>query len=283
MISRSLHDEQAPDTHHDANNSPACAAGSRPSGGRLPAHGTPVYFRYYSYLNRFAACLLLVPAAPLILLTVVLVRLTSKGPAIFCQTRVGRNGQKFMLYKVRTMVANAEATTGPVWTISHRDYRITPLGRLLRLTHLDELPQLWNVIRGDMALVGPRPERPEFTRFLATEVPGYLDRLAVLPGITGLAQINLPPDSDVSSVQRKLLVDLEYIQRGSLWLDLRIIFCTVFQLVSLHSKSVRRLLGVHCTPQRLIEDMDTLLDGTLPDINTWRSSPHAERGRRLPR
>jgi lipopolysaccharide/colanic/teichoic acid biosynthesis glycosyltransferase len=163
---------------------------------------------------------------------VVLVRLTSKGPGIYRQARVGKDGRRFMMYKIRTMRQDAEASTGPVWT-HPRDPRVTPIGRLLRKLHLDELPQLFNVIRGEMALVGPRPERPEFVCVLAEAVPGYRNRLAVLPGITGLAQINLPPDTDLVSVQRKVVLDCEYIQRGGPWLDTRLMLCTFLRLFKL--------------------------------------------------
>jgi hypothetical protein len=137
-----------------------------------------------------------------------------------------------MMYKIRTMRYDAEMSTGPVWT-QHRDPRVTPVGRLLRKLHLDELPQLFNVIKGEMAIVGPRPERPEFVCVLAEAVPGYRNRLAVLPGITGLAQINLPPDTDLVSVQRKLVLDCEYIERGGPWLDTRLMLCTFLRLFKL--------------------------------------------------
>jgi lipopolysaccharide/colanic/teichoic acid biosynthesis glycosyltransferase len=217
------------------------------------------------------------------LFTMLLVRLTSRGPVIYRQTRVGRSGREFMLFKIRTMRVDAEARTGPVWTTSSRDYRITPLGRVLRMTHLDELPQLWNVIRGEMALVGPRPERPEFTDILAAAIPGYLDRLAVLPGITGFAQINLPPDSDVSSVRRKVVLDLEYIERGGLLFDLRIIFCTLFRLAGLPSKPARRLLQVYRSEQSLTEDLETVVDQcTVGELNTWHGRRRTAAARKVP-
>ena len=110
--------------------------------------------------------------------------------------------------------------------------------------HLDELPQLFNVLRGEMSLVGPRPERPEFVVVLADKIPGYVDRLSVLPGITGLAQINLPPDTDLDSVRRKLVLDREYIERVGPLLDLRIILCTLFRLVGIRGGRGVRLLGL---------------------------------------
>jgi len=134
-----------------------------------------------------------------------------------------------MMYKIRTMRQDAESASGPVWTQVH-DPRVTLLGRVLRKLHLDELPQLFNVLKGEMSLVGPRPERPEFVCVLAEAVPGYRDRLAVRPGVTGLAQVNLPPDSDIASVQRKLVLDCEYIEHGGLRMDLRLMLCTFLRI-----------------------------------------------------
>jgi lipopolysaccharide/colanic/teichoic acid biosynthesis glycosyltransferase len=197
--------------------------------------------------DRLVAGVLLVLTAPLIGLLVLLVRLTSRGPGIFCQTRVGQAGRIFTMYKLRSMRIDAEAGRGPTWSGGVGDPRVTPLGYWLRRLHLDELPQLWNVVRGDMALIGPRPERPEFVQFLADHIPGYLDRLAVPPGITGLAQINLPPDTDLASVQRKLILDCEYIRTASLWLDLRILLCTALRFAWIKGPRVTRLLGLERT------------------------------------
>ena len=168
-------------------------------GGITPAR----YFRWKGPFDRAAAAALLVPGLPLIALLVALVRLTSKGPGIYRQARVGKDGRRFMMYKIRTMRHDAEAGTGAVWTQT-QDPRVTAVGKVFRNLHLDELPQLFNVLRGEMSLVGPRPERPEFVRVLAEAVPGYRNRLAVRPGITGLAQINLPPDTDIISVQPQI-------------------------------------------------------------------------------
>jgi lipopolysaccharide/colanic/teichoic acid biosynthesis glycosyltransferase len=197
--------------------------------------------------DRLLAGALLVLAAPLIGGLVLLVRLTSRGPGIFRQTRVGQGGRIFTMYKLRSMRIDAEAGRGPTWSGGVEDPRITPLGYWLRRLHLDELPQLWNVVRGEMALIGPRPERPEFVQFLADQIPGYLDRLAVPPGITGLAQINLPPDTDLASVQRKLILDCEYIRTASPWLDLRILLCTALRMVWIKGPWISRLLGLERT------------------------------------
>jgi lipopolysaccharide/colanic/teichoic acid biosynthesis glycosyltransferase len=157
------------------------------------------------------------------------------------------------MYKIRTMVHNAEAGTGPTWATSN-DPRLTRLGYVVRKLHLDELPQLWNVVRGEMSLVGPRPERPEFTHWLAKEIPGYLDRLTVLPGITGLAQINLPPDSDLESVRRKLQLDLEYIRTAGAFLDLRMMACTAFRMIGLRGDVAMRLCWVKRTVKSSVLD-----------------------------
>ena len=190
------------------------------------------YFRWKGILDRVLAAVLLIPALPIIGLLVVLVRLTSRGPGVFRQSRVGKNGRKFMMYKIRTMRHDAEAETGAVWTKA-LDPRVTPIGKVLRKLHLDELPQLFNVVQGEMSLAGPRPERPEFVYVLAAAIPGYLDRLAIPPGVTGLAQLNLPPDSNLDSVRRKLALDLEYVRRAGLLLDIRLLLCTFGRMFKL--------------------------------------------------
>jgi lipopolysaccharide/colanic/teichoic acid biosynthesis glycosyltransferase len=176
------------------------------------------------------ALALLVVAGPVILLAALLVRLTSRGPAFYSQTRLGRNGQPYRMHKLRTMYHDCEKHSGPRWSTAG-DTRITPLGRLLRRTHIDELPQLWNVLRRDMSLVGPRPERPEFVPQLAAAIPLYRCRLLVLPGVTGLAQVLLPADTDLDSVRRKLAHDLYYVRECRPWLDLRLVFATAFHMV----------------------------------------------------
>lgn len=206
------------------------------------------YFRWSGWLNRLGAGLLVIPALPIIVVLVFLVRLTSYGPGIYRQRRVGRGGRTFTLYKIRTMMHNAEALTGPVWTAPN-DPRITKFGKLLRATHLDELPQLLNVLCGHMALIGPRPERPEFTEYLASEIPGYMDRYVVPPGITGLAQINLPPDTDVDSVRRKLVLDLEYTHSANGSMDMRILLCTAIRLFGFSGMAVAGKLGLLRNPE----------------------------------
>src|SRR5439155_3872848 len=162
-------------------------------------------------LDRVAALALLVLGGPLILVLALLVKLTSRGPAFYTQTRLGRHGVPFTICKLRTMMNKCESLTGPRWSMPG-DPRVTGLGRFLRATHLDELPQLLNVLRGDMSLIGPRPERPEFLPELERACPRYRERLAVRPGVTGLAQVQLPADTNIASVRRKLAYDLYYIR-----------------------------------------------------------------------
>jgi lipopolysaccharide/colanic/teichoic acid biosynthesis glycosyltransferase len=188
------------------------------------------YFPWKYWLERFIAAVLLLPGVLIIGGLVLLVRLTSRGPAIYRQIRVGLHGRPYWMYKIRTMRVDAEARSGPVWA-QRSDPRITSVGRVLRKLHLDEFPQLFNVIRGEMALIGPRPERPEFTQQLAQQIPNYLERLTVLPGITGLAQINLPPDESLDCVRRKLVLDLQYIAAAGFFLDLRMFLCSATRLL----------------------------------------------------
>jgi sugar transferase (PEP-CTERM system associated) len=172
------------------------------------------------------AALALVVAAPVMLVVAVAVRLTSRGPVLYHQARVGQHGRVFTVHKFRSMMDDAEAKTGPVW--AHRDdWRITPIGRLLRRARLDELPQLWNVLRGDMSLVGPRPERPEFVRDLSEQIPYYGQRHVVRPGVTGWAQVRYTYGASTEDALMKLQYDLFYIKNISLSLDLFIIFSTI--------------------------------------------------------
>lgn len=188
-----------------------------------------------------ASMTILLIVSPVILLGWLLVRLTSPGPGIYTQVRVGRSGKNFSIIKLRTMTHNCEAISGgPRWS-TKGDSRVTPIGKIFRKLHIDELPQLFNVIKGDMSLVGPRPERPEFVTPLAAAIPGYLDRLAVKPGVTGLAQIQLPPDSDVESVHNKIVLDRAYIEHQNLWLDIRLIVATGVYLCGVSYRNLRRI------------------------------------------
>jgi lipopolysaccharide/colanic/teichoic acid biosynthesis glycosyltransferase len=185
----------------------------------------------------------LVILAPVIALTALLVRATSRGPAFYTQTRVGRNGRLFTIFKIRTMIHECESLTGPRWSMPG-DPRITPIGHFLRRTHLDELPQLLNVLRGEMSLIGPRPERPEFTAKLERALPAYPERLRVRPGVTGLAQVHLPGDTSLASVRIKLAHDLYYIQQLNPGLDMRIMVCTLLRVLGVSFESIRRLSGL---------------------------------------
>jgi sugar transferase (PEP-CTERM system associated) len=167
-----------------------------------------------------------VAAAPVMLLTALVVRLESEGAALYRQERVGENGRTFMLYKFRSMRQDAEQAGTPIWA-KDGDDRITRVGRFIRKTRLDELPQLWNVIRGDMSFVGPRPERPFFVAQLAREIPFYQQRHAVKPGLTGWAQVKYRYGSTVEDAMEKLRYDLYYIKHLSVFFDLTIVFDTV--------------------------------------------------------
>ncbi len=199
------------------------------------------YLRLKAVLDAALAAVLLVAAIPAVAVAALLVRLTSRGPAFYSQVRVGRGGRPFTLYKLRTMYHDCERLTGPRWATPD-DPRVTPVGWVLRKAHVDELPQLWNVLRGEMSLVGPRPERPEFVSRLEEVIPHYRERLLVRPGITGLAQIQLPPDTDLDSVRRKLAYDRYYVHHVGFGLDARIVLGTALHLLSLPFALSRRLV-----------------------------------------
>jgi exopolysaccharide biosynthesis polyprenyl glycosylphosphotransferase len=175
------------------------------------------------FFDLVAGALLLLLALPVMAAVAAAVRSTSRGPVLYRQERVGRGGRRFVLWKFRTMRDDAERDTGEVLS-QPGDPRLTPLGATLRRYRLDELPQLWNVLDGTMSLVGPRPERPGFVARFREAIPGYSERLAVAPGLTGLAQIS---GEYLSSPENKLRYDLAYIANWSLWLDLSILLRTV--------------------------------------------------------
>jgi sugar transferase (PEP-CTERM system associated) len=172
----------------------------------------------------------IVLTAPVMLLVAAAVRLTSPGPVIYAQERVGLNGRVFTVYKFRSMRQDAEKHTGAVWA-TEGDTRVTPIGRYMRRLRLDELPQFWNVLRGDMSFVGPRPERPEFVRDLTVQIPFYGERHSVRPGLTGWAQVNFRYTSTVEDSMEKLQCDLFYIKNLSIALDLFIILKTIQTVV----------------------------------------------------
>jgi lipopolysaccharide/colanic/teichoic acid biosynthesis glycosyltransferase len=205
----------------------------------------------YSFLKRsidvIGSGIGLLVLAPFLAVLAIAIKIDSRGPVFYVQERIGKNrrrsrrneardghcrrrqdtfGRPFRIYKLRSMVVDAEKDTGPVWA-AKADSRITRLGRLLRKTRLDETPQLWNVLRGDMSLVGPRPERPSFVVTLAQTLPEYPMRCSTLPGITGLAQVKSRYDSSIETVNRKLAYDLYYVRHGRFMLDIKIMAATV--------------------------------------------------------
>lgn len=192
------------------------------SPGFYVSRATLILERFVSVGLSLLGALLLLPLVPLIALAV---KLTSQGPIFYRQKRVGRNDCIFDCYKFRTMDVNAEADTGATWA-SDDDPRVTPVGRFLRTLRLDEIPQLWNVLKGDMNLVGPRPERPEFVDRFKREVPFYHLRHFIRPGITGWAQIRFGYGSSLQDVKEKLRYDLFYIKNMSVGLDLLVLFHT---------------------------------------------------------
>ena len=167
----------------------------------------------------------LIITAPIMVLAALAIAFDSRGPILYNQERVGRFGDTFKMLKFRTMRVDAEAT-GPVWAAGDEDPRMTGVGRFLRRTHIDELPQLFNVLKGDMSLVGPRPERSCFVQELGRQIRRYDERLFIQPGMTGLAQVHYRYDQSIADVKRKLRFDLLYVKRMCLMLDARILAWT---------------------------------------------------------
>ena len=219
-----------------------------------PAPADAAYWRLKRAVDVLSSGIGLVVLLPVFLMVILAIKLDSRGPIIYAQERVGKNrrrgprragesrpaevppagvdrreadcfGRPFKIYKFRSMVADAEKHTGPVWA-TRADARVTRVGKILRLTRLDETPQLWNVLKGDMSLVGPRPERPTFVVSLAKTLPEYTNRCQALPGVTGLAQVRWRYDTSIETVNRKLQYDLYYIRYGRLLLDLKIMAAT---------------------------------------------------------
>ncbi len=189
---------------------------------------------YYAGIKRFTDVVVsmigLVLSAPLMLVAAIAIKLTSRGgPVLYSQERVGRFGRPFRIYKLRTMVTDAEQH-GAQWA-STNDSRITPVGGFLRKTRLDEVPQFWNVLKGEMSLIGPRPERPEFVELLENSIPFYVQRHLVNPGLTGWAQINYPYGASIEDARNKLMYDLYYIKNASVVLDVQIFLRTIGALM----------------------------------------------------
>ncbi len=224
--------------------------------GWLKAFGKSVVKRTLDIIGAIAG---LVVFLPVWVLVPIIIKLDSRGPVFYSQTRVGVNrrkgsrryihkagsrelrtedrrredymGKPFNVLKFRTMVQDAEKLSGPVWATKNDD-RITRVGRILRKTRLDEVPQFINILTGDMSLVGPRPERPNFVRDLSTRVDDYAHRLTVKPGLTGLAQVENGYDSSIDSVTEKVKFDLHYIRNWSIWSDMKIIAKTVVVVIT---------------------------------------------------
>ncbi|MDR1923091.1 MAG: sugar transferase [Planctomycetaceae bacterium] len=205
-----------------------------------PAPRISWYYRIKWFVDVLIVILTSWYIVPTILLFMLLVRLTSKGPIFYTQVRCGLNGKEFKMIKIRSMVVDAEAGGKATWSRGN-DPRITTVGRIMRKMHIDELPQIWNVLRGEMAVIGPRPERPEFVEKLKNAVPGYEYRMLVLPGMTGYAQVNWQADNGLEDVHRKLILDLEYIEDVTPFFDFRILLATI--------RCPRKLCGIYQTAE----------------------------------
>lgn len=178
-------------------------------------------------MDIFVSFVILIVTSPICMFTAVAIKIESPGPVLFTQERCGLNGRVFKIYKFRSMKKDAEKLTGPVWS-QKGDPRITEIGRFIRKVRIDEIPQMFNVLKGEMSMVGPRPERPFFVEKLSEEIPYYKRRLKVRPGITGWAQVKHKYDESVEDVKIKLRYDLFYIENMSLRMDFKIIFRTIF-------------------------------------------------------
>lgn len=225
------------------------------------------YFSLKPVVDRLITAALLPIALPLMMVIGVAIMIADGLPVFYRQTRVGKRGRKYRMWKFRTMCRNAESKTGAVWS-TDSDPRVTTLGRWLRCSHLDELPQFFNVLVGDMNLIGPRPERPEFIRELARQLPSYEQRLKARPGITGLAQLRLGYDQSVADVQKKLTLDLEYIESTSFVRDAKIVLSTFPYIAT-------RLLGKWKTVPDNGEDNEIGNDDVETDDPLHRPDPAA--------
>jgi exopolysaccharide biosynthesis polyprenyl glycosylphosphotransferase len=181
-------------------------------------------------IDMSVSAFILIAGLPIWIIVAILIKIDSPGPVIYKQERVGKNGKVFTLYKFRSMVKDAERMTGPRWA-SKNDPRITRIGKIIRKLHIDEVPQFFNVLKGDMSLIGPRPERPIFVEKFSKEIPLYRRRLKVKPGITGWAQVKYKYDESIEDVKKKLQYDLFYIENMSLRMDLKIIAYTILHVI----------------------------------------------------
>jgi len=178
-------------------------------------------------LDLVGGSIALMAFVPVMLLCAAIIKIADpEGPVLYSQVRVGLNGRLITIYKLRSMYVDAEKHGAAQWA-GQDDPRVIPACRWMRRSHVDELPQLWNIVKGEMSLVGPRPERPEMFESLCRELPDFEQRLAVKPGLTGLAQIKNGYDTDIDCVRRKLAYDLEYIRNMSLGLEFKLLLATV--------------------------------------------------------
>ncbi len=219
------------------------ATASKPQSAEMPQSTEQLgvelasYFKYKPWVDRLITASLMFVAIPVMTVVGIAILIKDGRPVFYRQTRVGKNGRTFRIWKFRTMQQNAESQTGAVWSCAS-DPRVTQLGQWLRSSHLDELPQFFNVLVGDMNLIGPRPERPEFVSELSRELPFYLERIKAAPGITGLAQIRNGYDHSVADVRQKVLVDLEYLRSTSFLTDIKLLAQTCLYVVG-HLRSSR--------------------------------------------
>jgi lipopolysaccharide/colanic/teichoic acid biosynthesis glycosyltransferase len=244
----------------------------------------PAYERIKPYWERPLAFVVLLICSPLLLLSAMLIKLESDGPFLYRQRRVGKNqrksdrrktpafggnghrserrkedrrredlgGRPFDIFKLRSMYVDAETRTGAAWSTGDADPRVTKTGYFIRKTHLDELPQFFNVLFGHMSVIGPRPERPDFITKLSESVERYRERLLVPAGITGLAQVNQDADETLEDVRRKVQYDTEYAQNMSLLLDCKIVFLTVFLVLQLFWNARRKRPLMRAEPRQAV-------------------------------
>lgn len=250
------------------------AEGSLSQQSRQMNRAVPIHFWYTplkAVCEYVLAITLFALSIPFVVVAAVLIKGTSKGPIFYRQDRVGKHGRIFRVIKLRTMVNNAESQTGPVWS-TQNDHRITPIGKFLRETHIDEFPQLINVLLGQMALVGPRPERPEIVQELEWKIPNYSERTNVRPGITGLSQLKLPPDTDLESVRRKQIFDLYYVTHVSAWLDVRILASTAWLLLRAIWRGAFSLIALPPS-SKVLSSVETIVGSDSELLVTHRQVP----------
>ncbi len=194
------------------------------------------FIEFKRVFDTIMAAIGLVLVSPVILLTAMVIKIVSPGPVFYKQERVGWGGKTFFIYKLRTMRLDAETTSGPVWA-KKNDPRLIRFGRIIRKMHLDELPQFFNVLKGEMSIVGPRPERPVFVEKLSKDIPEYKRRINIRPGITGLAQVRHKYDETINDVRKKVKLDLMYMRKMCVMTDIRILLLTI--IVSVLGKGAR--------------------------------------------